>query len=360
MKSKSGFLFSFLFLATSLSSVAAHAWGDLGHQIVGEIAEERIAPATKDFVRGILGIEPIAIAANWPDHVRDDARFAGTGDNDFAPFHFAEVPTGFTYDTRLNKDPKDAFGAIIGAAQMLENSKSVPREKLMIALRYLVHVVGDIHQPLHVGNDYDRGGNACLVRYTNGQTGNFHSFWDDNMVTDLGLTFVDKSNPSSKAPQYYPQYVSSMKKDAPQLFNATEPVFTDTTVSPQVKSWIDQSAGLREKVYPDNLGGNPQAYKLRKYCQWYQDQDKGILGDTSIKSWKDIPNSDIPTLDQAYVDKFVKPVIEPQLIAAGVRLAGLLDFIAQAAAKNDPSANLVPDALQNQYIHEIQSELLNQ
>jgi hypothetical protein len=344
-----------LIILLQVTSSLALAWGDLGHQIVGNIAEQRIAPQTKDFVRAILGIEPMAVAANWPDHVRNDDRFSNKDPNfDFSPYHFSEIPTGFTFDTRPNKDPKDAYSAIMGATRVL-TTPSMPRENKMIALRYLIHIVGDIQQPLHVGNGFDRGGNNCSIRMSkNSKTSNLHSFWDEEMVVRLGLTYVDHTKPDARVPHYYPDYVSAMKVGASDLFNSTKPVFTASTVSTQVKEWLNTSAQFREEIYPDKLNGNKDAYKLRNYCQWYSDQAKGTLGDTSIKSLKDIPVENTPVLDQTYVDQFTKKIVEPQLIKGGIHLAGLLDYIATVALENDGPG--ITDSTQNLIIQEIQKD----
>ncbi|RYZ77032.1 MAG: hypothetical protein EOP05_03200, partial [Proteobacteria bacterium] len=89
-------------LGLSLWSNAASAWGDRGHEIVGQIAEESVKPTTRDWVRGILGLEPLAVASTFPDHVRSDARFS----NDFAEYHYCEIPTGSNYDSKTKKYEK--------------------------------------------------------------------------------------------------------------------------------------------------------------------------------------------------------------------------------------------------------------
>ena len=70
-------LFIGLFLMTSLLTIPqkAFSWGDMGHEVVGEVAEQNLSADGRAFVRGILGVEPLAVAATWPDHVRDDKRF---------------------------------------------------------------------------------------------------------------------------------------------------------------------------------------------------------------------------------------------------------------------------------------------
>src|SRR5690606_5825151 len=155
------------------ASSSVWAWGDLGHETTGEIAEQIIAKdaKTKNAVQAILGVEPLAKAAIFPDHVRDDGRF-----NDFAPYHYVTI-----FRDSQTYTEKNALTILKKYPDILTNRK-YPREAKMIALRYLVHVVGDIHQPLHVGNEFDLGGNACQVKWQpsddNGAVRvNLHSAW---------------------------------------------------------------------------------------------------------------------------------------------------------------------------------------
>ncbi len=342
MKTKALLVLSIYLIAARPNS--AHAWGDLGHQIVGAVAEARIQPETKDFVRGILGIEPLGVAANWPDHVRDDARF-GSHESDFAPLHFSEVPTGFSFETRPVKYSKDAYSALVGASRILSQSSGITSEEKIIALRYLIHIVGDIHQPLHVGNGFDRGGNECQIKTKQkAKPGVFHSFWDTALVLNLGESY--KNDPQAKVPKYYPQFIAAMKVQAGSKFNADKLKFSTqddasfaSDVSTKLISWLDDSAKLRETIYPDDLNGNPQAYKMRAYCRWYSDQFKSVLGDTSAKKIKDSEAQLLPT---DYVSKNI-PLVETQLIKGGIHLASLLDAIALRAIANNSSLPTLTD-----------------
>ncbi len=325
------------------------AWGDLGHEIVGAVAEIKACPATLEFIRGIIGIEPLAVAAKWPDQVRNDSRFnSQLSEFDFRLFQFAEVPTGFSYANRPNKDSKDSNGAILGATKILI-SQAEPREKKIIALRYLIHIVGDIHQPLHVGNGFDKGGNACSVMVLGArESSNFHSLWDTGMVNKLAEIYKGQSTRSRFAP-YYPEYVRLLKANSGSAWNFKKPNLTASNLGGNLSQWIDESAQKREQIYPDNLGGTNDAYKNRPYCSWYQDQEKNILGATSVdeKSVKSQP------IDQAYIEKWAKPMVEDSLIKGGARLAAILDYVAEQAVKSDPSSHLVTEQNQNDFINQV-------
>lgn len=300
-------------LGLSLWSNAASAWGDRGHEIVGQIAEESVKPTTRDWVRGILGLEPLAVASTFPDHVRSDARFS----NDFAEYHYCEIPTGSNYDSKTKKYEKDCFGSMSGSIEILKspvNSKTARVEK-QIALRYLAHVVGDIANPLHVGNGLDRGGNYCRVRWTASRTPkdtNLHAAWDESLVEYLGQTFADPKK-NRKAAVYLADYMITFKE---RYIDQMNQAGKEKLGGRDMKSWLMESQALRESgIYPTGTGAeNPAS---RDYCN----------PEGSARA----------VLDLAYAEKFA-PVIESQLLKSGLRLAATLDAVADhaLAAKSKP------------------------
>lgn len=340
--------------------VKGFCWGAMGHQIVGAIADERMTPAAKGFVAGIMGIEPAAIAAVWADAVRDDARYGhdehendrakkDADDFNFSDYHFVEVPSTFTYDTRPNHALKDSFGAITGALKILRDTSGQTKQtEKVIALRYLIHLVGDIHQPLHVGNDHDIGANFCLAYWKNGkEPRNLHTLWDTDMVNEVGLALKDPAASSKFPPNYYPEYMAALKKFRNAQLYADKP--KDVSIA-AIKSWINESADIRENkaardvgVYPEKAGQMSQylgtEYMHRPYCMWFEDSYKGTWGATSPHNKSDIPTNVIPHLDSTYVALNEK-VVERQLITAGIRLAALLDDVAQDVARHQPSESV--------------------
>ena len=339
-----------LVLAALSYSQPGFCWGALGHSVVGAIAEDRLSSEGRAFVAGVIGIEPMAVAATWPDDVRDDHEHFGhnekerdrnkkdADDFNFADYHFVDVPSGTTYDTRPNKDLKDSFGAIRGAMQILRSGNAA-REEKMIALRYLIHLVGDIHQPLHVGNDHDIGGNFCLIYTKSGrEPSNLHSYWDSGLVANLGLNLIHSTNPKAKDAPYYPEFIEALKQQNSDDYNV--PVPTDASLT-AIKSWINESAEIRDNkanrevgVYPDKPGQMTQfpgtEYMHRPYCMWFADTKNGVFGPGSPKKKDDIPEEGIPRLDDQYITVNTK-VVEKQLIKAGVRLAAVIEALTKEA-----------------------------
>ncbi len=326
----------------------------MGHQIVANIAEQTVNSKTKDFIRGVLGVEPMANAAVWPDLVRDDSRFAKRGSpvNDFSPYHFCSLETGHDYKSNPRKAEKDAYGAILNSQKILIGRHS--REEKMIALRYLIHLVGDIHQPLHVGNGFDMGGNACQIKWKNGQM-NLHSFWDSSLVNYVGETYADAGH-TKKPAKFLNDYISVLKKKYPESFTASAKD-KQGSGSGAVEKWLEESQAIREGgVYPDKSEDmkdvkKGEEYKSRPYCDWYADQDKGIKGQGSR-----IDFNRIPVIDKSYADKYA-PVIESQLLKGGLRLGKILDEVADSALRS--GADGISDSEETEILKKVQNVLKN-
>ena len=308
------------------------AWGEIGHKLIGAIAEEMMTPEARAFSRGIVGIEPLAVSSVWPDEVRDDARFGSRRDeNDFSPYHFCEIPQGLDYPTNPKRIAKDCH-AVIRYSEGILLSENFPRETKMITLRFLIHVIGDVHQPLHVGNGFDRGGNACKVKVRDSKsrearTTNFHSLWDTQMVEQMAQRL---RKPNEPPPRYYPEILTALKSKHQNMFTeAAKQKYGNP--SPDFGTWMKEAVELRETVYPDTTAERasmPQGeeYKNRKYCLWYVDQNK----DKDPAPGSVIDESEIPTLDDEYFEKF-SGVTEVQIIKAGLRVAAMFDRMAQEA-----------------------------
>lgn len=170
--------FFLLFVLSFGLDVSAQAWGFEGHQVIASIAETRLSPAARVEVNRLLALEPgetLISISTWADEHRSPQ----TG-----VWHYVNFPRGdCTYvPERDCPDGHCVVGAIQKELQILGSNAS--SEKRLIALKYLVHFVGDIHQPLHAGYKDDRGGNTYQLRaFMRGS--NLHAFWDSGLIKSL-------------------------------------------------------------------------------------------------------------------------------------------------------------------------------
>lgn len=179
------FLLAFLAIAPENANIkTSKTWGKTGHRVVGEIASHYLTPEAQKAVTRILDGRSMAIASIWMDKIRANPKWDYTED-----WHWVTIPPGMTYE-ETEKNPN---GDIIWAIRMLiedlkKGDLSAQQEEQK--LKMLIHLIGDIHMPLHVGNGTDRGGNAVEV-YWFGQQVSLHWVWDAKMINETLLSYTE-------------------------------------------------------------------------------------------------------------------------------------------------------------------------
>jgi hypothetical protein len=224
-------------------------------------------------VREILGgAESLDEAATWPDEMR-----SAPGDfwqKTATPWHYVTL-NGITYD---HAPPEgDALQALDHFRSVLRDPTASLADKQQ-ALRFVVHLVGDLHQPLHVGKCCDKGGNDVKVSWF-GKPTNLHAVWDSSLVDEEQLSFTELAAKLGR-------HVSNQN------------VLDWWDLNP--RDWIRESAEIRDTLYPSV--SKPAKGKKRGRRRA------------------------VPELSYAYVYKFT-PVMERRLSQAGVRLAAYLNDI---------------------------------
>lgn len=154
----------------------AFAWSDKGHRIVALIATAYLSDEARHEVKEILSPgATLADASIWPDH-------EGRSLRELNALHFVSIPDDAAgYDQARDCPQKDCIVEALKWYATSVADKNAPLALKRMALRYVVHLVGDIHQPLHAGRATDLGGNTILVSYR-GEVTNLHLFWDFNLV----------------------------------------------------------------------------------------------------------------------------------------------------------------------------------
>ena len=171
-----------LFLALLLSASPAMAWGPRGHQAIAHLAAMNLTPQARAQVASLLSGDAEAMmvmSANWADEIRDTRPQTG-------PWHYVNLKISGDLRYRAARDcPRDACVVAQIARQEAVLRGSAPRAQKAEALKYLIHLIADIHQPLHAADNNDRGGNSVFLR-GGGQRITLHHFWDDDMVVASG------------------------------------------------------------------------------------------------------------------------------------------------------------------------------
>lgn len=186
MKSTKLFLFAALFYLPTF----CFAWSQEGHRIAGEIASRHLTPKARQAVAAILGKESIAIVSNWADFMKSDSAYAYLN-----IWHYVDLPDSLNFAEAKNflksDTAIDAYTKINFLSSQLKDKTLLKTTKQMY-LKLLIHIVEDIHQPLHtVGTA--RGGNEIKITWF-GEASNLHRVWDANLIESQQLSYTEYAN----------------------------------------------------------------------------------------------------------------------------------------------------------------------
>lgn len=233
-------------------------WGFQGHRAVALIAQQHLTAQSQAMVSAYLGSESIADVSTWADEHRSPQT---------AMWHYINLPMGLScveFEKAVRSSENNIYEALINAEKTLQNEKAAPQARIK-ALKYIIHLVGDAHQPMHVSRKEDKGGNDIQVRFQDKGT-NLHALWDSGLISEEGL-------PESAMAKNY-----------------------DVATAAEIKTW--QSDGIIQWLW--------ESYEISNALY------TGVTPGQKI--------------DKAYYDRYI-PVIRRRINMAGIRLAGELNRI---------------------------------
>jgi len=233
-------------LALGLAAAqGALAWGATGHRVVAQLAEQHLTPEAKAGVAEIIGERNLlAEVANWPDHIRSDYETWGHT----TPWHYISIDDHEHFGDDLERSDKGDILEALGRFEAVLRDDDASAEERKQALAFYVHFVGDIHQPLHVGNRTDRGGNDVKVKYF-GKPSNLHRVWDEDMINKVGLSYSE-----------YVLFLDDVIAEEQAKLTAARYV-----------DWAQESKDLREQVYTLETDRAGEADIRYKYNYWNRD-----------------------------------------------------------------------------------------
>ena len=212
------------FTVFTITTSSSYAWGPNGHRVTGKIAQSHLTPEAQAEVTALLGVESLAEASTWPDFMRSNP-------SDFwrkgaSPWHYITVPPGTTYEDTPPEG--DAMSALAMFSKQIADDSLTTAER-QLALRFAIHLIGDLHQPLHVGRGDDRGGNNVDLLFKDEPT-NLHALWDEDLIEDEKLSYTEKA------------------RWLDRRITANEiAVWSDTDPN----TWIEESLVLRDRIYEE-------------------------------------------------------------------------------------------------------------
>ena len=214
-------IFMLMFFFVSDKAYAADDWGKTGHRVIGQIAQDNLTPKALMAVTELLDGETLATVSTWADEIRSDPFYDG-----FKIWHYVNMPLDKKYE-EVEHTQDNVVVAIQRCIFALQEDW-VSREQKVFHLKFLVHLVGDVHQPLHVGRKEDLGGNKIYVEFFRDGT-NLHRVWDTDMIENFNMSYTEIS-----------KYLQSYKK-------------VDFLQGDAV-CWANESQQIVKKVYETEVG----------------------------------------------------------------------------------------------------------
>ena len=225
---KMRFFFLLVFAQILLFSGQLFAWGPQGHRIIGEIAFARMNSKTRSVLKKWLDPMPMDKASTWMDEIRTDRTY-----DYMKTWHYINTNKGGNY---YPGDDPNIINALNKVIDELTRRTIKDKKQIKTDLLVLIHLTGDIHQPLHVGYGTDMGGNSISVSFL-GKPSNLHKVWDDDIIQVSKITAKDCMN----------------IKDA-------QIVYKEATMRPDVVDWMNQSRNLLPGVYDLKKGSIDKSY----------------------------------------------------------------------------------------------------
>lgn len=214
------------------SSFAADFWGQNGHRATGKIAEKHLSKRAKRKIAKLLNGQSLAFVSTFADEIKSDREF-----RKYSPWHYVNFPLGEQYDASKRNPQGDLIYGIEYCIRVLNNENSSNQDKVFY-LKMLVHLIGDLHQPLHIGRAEDKGGNDIQVRWFNQGT-NLHSVWDTKMIESFNMSYVELAENAKKL----------TKKEVKGIQEGS------------VLDWVYETRKLTEKVYTSANVGEKLRYR---------------------------------------------------------------------------------------------------
>lgn len=196
------------------------AWGKQGHRIVGEIAQRHLNNKAQKAVIRVLSQENLAMASTWMDFIKSDPDYRY-----MSPWHYVNVPKGKKYEDVTPSEKGDAIAIMERLIRELKSGKFTDEDE-QFALRCLIHLVGDIHQPLHAGYASDLGGNRVRLGWFRSKT-NLHRVWDSEIIDYQALSYTE-----------YATWIDTMPADSVAKWQASS-----------VRDWAQESMIYRDVTY---------------------------------------------------------------------------------------------------------------
>ena len=182
---KSKFLYVLTaFIVFNFNSFSAVKWGATGHRAVGAIADQYTSNKAKRHIKKLLNHQSLALVSTYGDEIKSDPRY-----KEFESWHYVNMSFDDNYETSKKNTKGDLVTGIAFCKNIIKDANASDDDKAFY-LKMLIHLVGDLHQLLHIGREEDRGGNDIKVQWQFKDT-NLHRVWDSQMLDSYGMSYSE-------------------------------------------------------------------------------------------------------------------------------------------------------------------------
>lgn len=170
------------FLLPNYSNTSDDLWSATGHRVVGKIADNYLKGKAKREIRKLLKRKSLAFVSTYADEIKSDKRY-----NEFYTWHYINMPMDSNYEDSEKNPSGDLVTGINHCIKVIKDKNASDDDKAFY-LKLLIHLVGDLHQPLHIGLAEDKGGNDFKVQWFYNDT-NLHRVWDSQMIDNYDMSY---------------------------------------------------------------------------------------------------------------------------------------------------------------------------
>lgn len=225
-------LYFFVFVFSTQISLGTNLdWGKTGHRVVGELAQQNLSKRALRKINKLLDGQSLAFVSTYADDIKSDRRY-----KKYDVWHYVNFPLDKNYEDQ----PADKNGDIIKGIQeciaVLKNPEATESDQTFY-LKLLVHFVGDLHQPMHIGQAEDKGGNDIQVQWF-GKSSNLHRVWDSEMIDGYDMSYTELTE----------NLPAISKEEEKQIMQS------------ELMDWVSETRETTKKVYASVQNGDKLGY----------------------------------------------------------------------------------------------------
>ncbi len=209
-------------------------WGQTGHRVVGLVAENHLTKKAKAEIDFLLDGNSLSNISTYADEIKSEKKY-----NYISKWHYINIPLNKKYDEIVREKDGDIIYAINKCIDVIKDS-GFSKDERSFYLKLLVHFIGDLHQPMHLGRKEDRGGNDIKMFWFGSNT-NLHRIWDTQIIESHNMSYTELAN---DLPIFGPDQIKA-------------------EVNKSIMDWVEESRIYTNQIYLESPPNKKLGYEYR-------------------------------------------------------------------------------------------------